>query len=216
MIIRKCKICQSDVKVSPSQEKDRFCCGEKCSREYRREKSILARTKKCEVCHSIFVGQSKISRFCSIHCSRKDQSHVEKAASWEKYKKECGVCGVEFLPPRQSEGGRFCSYKCSGINNRKDRIYRAGYYMIRNNDHPNCTAQGYVLEHRHIMEQAIGRHLSGDEVVHHINLEKGDNRIKNLKIMTDSEHKSYHANLTCMANSYTGKACKEVNGGRFI
>lgn len=34
-------------------------------------------------------------------------------------------------------------------------------------------------EHRYIMEQYLGRKLEQDEVVHHVNEDKTDNRIEN-------------------------------------
>ena len=47
-------------------------------------------------------------------------------------------------------------------------------------------------EHRYIMEQHIGRELSRNEVVHHKNGDKRDNRIENLEIMSLSEHTKKH------------------------
>ena len=67
--------------------------------------------------------------------------------------------------------------------------YRALYYP----DYPSSNLDGYVMEHVYIMEQHIGRQLKDDECVHHINEDKSDNRIENLKLMTKSEHMSYHA-----------------------
>ena len=40
--------------------------------------------------------------------------------------------------------------------------------------------------------QNIGRYLEQDEVVHHINKKRNDNRIENLKLMTFKEHASLH------------------------
>lgn len=75
---------------------------------------------------------------------------------------------------------------------RKDRIFRNGYYMIHLKSHPNCTCQGYFFEHRYVMEQHIGRYLRKDEVVHHINHKRDDNRIENLIILSPSEHMKLH------------------------
>lgn len=45
-----------------------------------------------------------------------------------------------------------------------------------------------IDEHRLIMEEYLGRKLSRNEVVHHINGNKKDNRIVNLEVMNLSEH----------------------------
>ncbi len=55
------------------------------------------------------------------------------------------------------------------------------------------------------MGSKIGRYLKKDEVVHHKNEDKKDNRIENLELMTDSEHKSYHA-----------KAIRRGKNGEFV
>jgi hypothetical protein len=65
--------------------------------------------------------------------------------------------------------------------------------MIKNRQHPNADRQGYVPEHRLVMEKHLGRYLTGDEKVNHLNHIKTDNRIENLQLMaSDSEHMSLH------------------------
>lgn len=59
-------------------------------------------------------------------------------------------------------------------------------------DHPNAIKHGYVLLHRVIMENHLGRLLDKNEIVHHINHDKKDNRVENLQIMINVEHNRKH------------------------
>lgn len=59
----------------------------------------------------------------------------------------------------------------------------AGYLRIK-------TESGWVLLHRHVMEEHIGRKLERHEVVHHLNHDRLDNRIENLQLC-ESAHEHY-------------------------
>ena len=71
-------------------------------------------------------------------------------------------------------------------------ITSTGYIRIYFPEHPKADAFGYILEHDLIMECYLGRWLKENETVHHINGDRKDNRLKNLKLMTRSEHTKYH------------------------
>lgn len=67
-----------------------------------------------------------------------------------------------------------------------------GYLKIYIPTHPHASKDGYVMEHILVMENHIGRYITQDEVVHHINHDRADNRIENLRIMTFKEHAGLH------------------------
>lgn len=58
--------------------------------------------------------------------------------------------------------------------------------------HPKATSRNYVLHHRVVVENYLGRILNDDEIVHHVNGDKKDNRIENLEVMGVKEHNSLH------------------------
>jgi len=58
--------------------------------------------------------------------------------------------------------------------------------------HPNATINNYVLEHRIVMENFLGRLLLNTEIVHHKNENKKDNVPTNLEVTSLSEHSSRH------------------------
>jgi len=49
-----------------------------------------------------------------------------------------------------------------------------------------------IDEHRYIMEQYLGRRLETKEVIHHLNEDTRDNRIENLRLMKDADHRKHH------------------------
>jgi hypothetical protein len=55
-------------------------------------------------------------------------------------------------------------------------------------DYPGANTRGYAYEHRVVMEIKLGRYLSKDEHVHHINHCRWDNRPENLMVVSNKDH----------------------------
>ena len=97
-------------------------------------------------------------------------------------------------------GGKFCSKGCyhnsrkgkRSTNWKGGRKKTGGYVEIYMPYHPMSDVQGYVKEHRLVMEKHLGRALNTTEIVHHRNGIRDDNSPENLKVMTRGAHQSLH------------------------
>lgn len=78
---------------------------------------------------------------------------------------------------------------------RKESKIAGGRVAVYVPHHPHANGSGYVLRYRHVMEQHLGRYLTEDEEVHHINGDELDDSLENLRLMTKSEHARLHNNL---------------------
>lgn len=58
----------------------------------------------------------------------------------------------------------------------------------------------FLYEHRYLMEEKLGRYLEYNEIIHHINGDKLDNRIENLMVLSRSKHGEFNTkppNIKC-------------------
>jgi HNH endonuclease len=108
----------------------------------------------------------------------------------DKSTNKCTICKVKILP-----SSKHCSYHAGySRENRKSvgidgRINAEGYVVIIVRGHPNSNKDGYILKHRYIMAEHLGRPLTKEETVHHKNGIRDDNRIENLQLWTGKHPK---------------------------
>ena len=109
--------------------------------------------------------------------------HRQKLSNASKLRNHMrGKCGI--LHPRWRGGVT--------VNGKYVLVYAPLHpYAKKNRGRKN----GYVYEHRLVMEKHLGRYMKREEIVHHKNKEHRDNRIENLIIFKNSaSHMRYHKN----------------------
>lgn len=88
-------------------------------------------------------------------------------------------------------------------HNRHGRIRRfkdkRGYIHIYRPNHPFTDKNGYVYEHRLVMEAHLGRYLTPNEVVHH-KKSRSNNNIENLEL---KPNQATHARTHMIGNNYS-------------
>src|SRR3990167_7979491 len=119
-------------------------------------------TKVCLYCATPFKAEATKRKYCSQLCYAK---------TLPGRKRHIDVSGAHNPNWR---GGR--------------RVDKDGYVLIHAPHHPYAESDGYVREHRLVMEKHLKRFLAHQEVVHHRNGNTADNRLENLSLMSKREH----------------------------
>jgi hypothetical protein len=91
--------------------------------------------------------------------------------------KSCGCLSREIQAERLSKLSGDKHYNWSGGRHLNSK----GYVYI------NISPGKRIQEHRHVMQQHLGRPLTKDETVHHINGVRNDNRLENLELWSKSQ-----------------------------
>lgn len=147
--------------------------------------------------------QPERGKFCGLACFHK------RNTKYQRDELECPQCGMKFLPTSSQARAlatgemktAYCSAACYG-GHRKTKCNGAanphwkggktesrGYIYLREKQLP---VSPYIASHRKIAAEKIGRPLRRNEVVHHINGNKTDNRPENLDVLTISQHMRLH------------------------
>ena len=116
-----------------------------------------------------------------------------------KKSRYCIRCGEPFYRYNGNTGAKYCSRFCACLDrNTKEHQVKAGMEGGKHNIAKRGTGtKTYVKyygrhEHRVVVEKFLGRKLKSDEIIHHIDQNKHNNSIKNLRLLTRAEHMGIH------------------------
>lgn len=188
MIEKKCELCGKPFMTYPSIHR-RFC-SRKCATTKNWENRERADMVKlvCRYCHKEFelpASETRVKEGKVHYCSMECRDNARRSGKNVK----CLQCGKDFYSTRI----KFCSRECACEYKKahyQHKEYMENGYVVRYQNGYN--KKGNVKVHRAVMEAHIGRRLSEDEIVHHIDGDKTNNSIDNLVIMSRSEHSSLH------------------------
>ncbi len=151
----------------------------------------------CEICGKIVRHKpSHKARFCSRDCQHKFQRFLPDAEP-----RACPTCGKVFTPIRKRWMQKFCSKPCGVPHwqaaSKTQEVVEKRAIATGNAQRRKGCKDTYVKyrgrhEHRVVMEKHLGRKLTFQDVVHHIDGNKKNNAIENLELTTRQKHMPIH------------------------
>ena len=146
----------------------------------------MVNTKICSKCNkekefSLFhngSGKYGLRPDCK-ECVKKRQQENGYYGSSNKIRVSCPRCGGG--KTRYSKVCRQCDKPSYDQNNPRWFKHHSGYIYAR------IPEGKHISQHRYVMEKKLGRKLSSDENVHHINGIRDDNRLENLELWSTSQ-----------------------------
>lgn len=123
----------------------------------------------------------------TVYARGQCKAHYYTSRNYSKGK-TCLDCGVPV-----ANGSRGRCVACASMHRRGKHASvvsgkNGGYVWLYGQwDHPNANKRGWVLEHRKVMGDALGRPLYPGETVHHKNGVRDDNRPENLELWVTTQ-----------------------------
>ena len=100
----------------------------------------------------------------------------------------------------------------------KNARFLNGYRLIYMPEHPKAMKNkvwlGYVYEHIVVAENGLKRPISKNEVVHHLDEDRTNNRLRNLLVLERSQHMKLHMWLDQRASVGKPIDSHRVNSGK--
>jgi hypothetical protein len=191
-----CDYCYKEIEIRYSivkKTKNQFCCRD-CKDKWQ-NKNLIGNQNPFYNRHHTYETKTKLSK---LRIGRKfpKLSEAKKGhilTKEHKLKLSKAMMGRKFSETtikklKKANLGKNNPMWQGGYTYNKDR-----YLMKREVSHPCCDNQKRVFVHRLVMEKYLGRYLKPEEVVHHINRKRDDNRIENLMLFANQiEHMQYH------------------------
>jgi hypothetical protein len=154
---------------------------QKCNRKYmcntKEFKEKMSKIQKNRKHHSWEGFQKKHPTYLKYH----SQETKDKLRKMMTGRKNSHSTRIKISKNHANVKGEKCHFWKGGRH-----IDKHGYVLVYKPHHPFCNNNKCVREHRLVMEKHIGRYLKPQEVVHHKNGIKGDNRIDNLQLFSSN------------------------------
>lgn len=168
--------------MNPHIYKDQKCLIESCNRKPKGR-------GLCTPHYSWIKRSGRIEEFPTQRVINKDKTCTHSTCSLKV--KSGGFCSAHYEQFKRTHetwdiGTRPVGPKKMNPEDKLPQIDSSGYRRIHKPDYPHSYKDGFVLEHRYIMSEHLGRPLYDHEVVHYLNGDKTDNRIENLELWSNA------------------------------
>ena len=175
-----CDTCGKQFDRKPARIKENNYCSRKCLGIANGIRSRKSHQMTCDYCGRVFTQKNR-------HAARNSRFYCTRECAWaDKAKKvvvTCDWCAQSF-EKKSSDVGRSNHNLC-------DRGCYQDFINFTPAGTKNQSVTGRVI-YRILAELKIGRALTDDEEVHHIDGNHCNNALDNLAIMSKPEHMAFH------------------------